>query len=171
VLLPAIWLAAMAAASAQTGYFGPPPGDGEVRQYQQSGNTLTTLTLLLSNANGPIPVNMVIVTERKARPARGEAPQVRLEFQTLRLHGPINVRAPHVRLTRDRDTATEWVGEYSVDSRVSLELPVAGFAIACDAATLQHLSSASTLHGTLLGIDFVLTPKQLQAIKTFAERR
>ena len=68
VLLMAVWLAAMAVPSAQKGYFGPPPGDGEVRQYQQSGNTLTTLTLLLSNAKGPIPLNMVIVTERKSRP-------------------------------------------------------------------------------------------------------
>jgi len=149
-----------------------PPGNGDVRTHRNALNdaTHTYLTLLLRNPKGPLPINMAITTIRKDRPQRGELPEVEVRFDMGLLAGTLDFSRPHLKLTLDQKTNTERIIEASVDPGTDLA-GVGSVTLKSSVAHLETMAKATTMNGRIFGIDFTLTSRQIQAIKSFAARR
>ena len=157
-----VFAAATSFVRAQTG----PPGDGEIRTTKDpnSNGTVTTVTLVLSGPKGPVPANMAIASAQKATAAAVST--IRLEFNLSQFVGEIDTKTPHVQLELNRSSRT-----VTADVDPTTFLPGRKFIqVPFDSARLQSLASATSVEGKAFGLEFVLTPKQLAAIKTFAQQ-
>ena len=159
----AVVLVALTLAPAPIGQAGP-PGDGEIRTTKDpaTNGTITTVTLVLSGPKGPVPVNMAIASAQK--PSSSSVGTLRLEFNLSTFVGELDTKTPHVEFVLDRSSRTVTA---NVDA--STFLPGRKFIqVPFDAARLKALASATSVTGKAFGIDFVLTPSQMRAIKQFA---
>ena len=158
----ALALAIVSLSGAQSG----PPGDGEIRATRDpsTNENLTTLTLMLSGPKGALPVNLVFTAVRRATASAVSA--VRIDVNMPLFVGELDTKTPHVQFVLDRSTQ---VVTANVDA--STVLPGRKFIqVPFDAARLKTLASASGATGRAFGIDFVLTAKQMSAIKEFARQ-
>ena len=164
-VLPAAIAIALAVAPL-TGAQSGPPGDGEIRTTRDAstGEMLTTLTLMLNGPKGALPVNLGFTVIRKA--TGSAASSMRLNVDMPLLVGEIDTKTPHVVFMLDRSSRTV---EANVDA--STFLPGRKFIqVPFDTGRMRTLASASTLSGRVFGMDFVLTAKQVGAIKEFAKQ-
>jgi hypothetical protein len=163
-VLPAVIALALAivpVAGAQSG----PPGDGEIRAVRDPSTkeNLTTLTLMLSGPKGALPVNLVFTAVRGATGSGVSA--VRIDVNMPLFVGELDTKTPHLEFVLDRSARVT----ASVDA--STVLPGRKFIqVPFDAARLKSLASAGTATGRAFGIDFVLTTKQMTALKEFARQ-
>ena len=164
-VLPAVFALALAIvppAGAQSG----PPGDGEIRAMRDpsTNESLTTLTLMLSGPKGALPVNLVFTAIRGATGSAVSA--VRIDVNMPLFVGELDTKTPHVKFVLDRSTQ---VVTANVDA--STVLPGRKFIqVPFDVARLKALAAASGAAGRAFGIDFVLTARQMSAIKEFARQ-
>jgi len=155
----ALALAVVPLSGAQSG----PPGDGEIRATRDpsTNENLTTLTLMLSTPKGALPVNLVFTAIRGATAA--VVSRVRIDVNMPLFVGEIDTKTPHVEFVLDRSA------HVTANVDASTVLPGRKFIqVPFDAARLKTLASAGSATGRAFGIDFVLTPKQMSAIKEFA---
>lgn len=158
----ALALARVSSPAAQSG----PPGDGEIRSSRDpsTNENLTTLTLMLSGPKGALPVNLVFTALRGA--TSSAVSSLRIDVNMPQFVGELDTKAPHVQFVLDRSTQ---VVTANVDA--STVLPGRKFIqVPFDAARLKALASASGATGRAFGIDFVLTARQMSAIKEFARQ-
>lgn len=158
----ALALAIVALPAAQSG----PPGDGEIRNVRDPSTreNLTTLTLMLSGPKGALPVNLVFTAVRGATSSAVSA--VRIDVNMPLFVGEIDTKTPHVQFVMDR-------GAQSVTASVDASTVLPGrkfIQVPFDVERLKTLASASSATGRAFGIDFVLTAKQMTAIKQFARQ-
>lgn len=163
-VLPAVIALALAIvpiAGAQSG----PPGDGEIRTTRDPSTreNLTTLTLLLSGPKGALPVNLVFTAVRGATGSAVSA--VRIDVNMPLFVGELDTKTPHLEFVLDRSARV------SANVDASTVLPGRKFIqVPFDVARLKSLASAGTATGRAFGIDFVLTTKQMTALKEFARQ-
>jgi hypothetical protein len=163
-VLPAVFALALAivpVVGAQSG----PPADGEIRASRDpsTNESLTTLTLMLSGPKGALPVNLVFTAVRGATGSAVSA--VRIDVNMPLFVGELDTATPHVEFVLDRNSRVT----ANVDA--STVLPGRKFIqVPFDAARLKSLASANSATGRAFGIDFVLTAKQMSAIKEFARQ-
>ena len=163
-VLPAVIALALAivpVVGAQSG----PPGDGEIRATRDpsTNESLTTLTLMLSGPKGALPVNLVFTVVRGATESAVSA--VRIDVNMPLFVGELDTKTPHLEFVLDRKARVT----ANVDA--STVLPGRKFIqVPFDAARLKTLASAGSATGRAFGIDFVLTAKQMSAIKEFARQ-
>ena len=158
----ALALAIASLSGAQSG----PPGDGEIRATRDpsTNENLTTLTLMLSGPKGALPVNLVFTAIRPATASAVSA--IRIDVNLPLFVGELDTKTPHVQFVLDRSARV-----VTADVDASTVLPGRKFIqVPFDAARLQTLASASGAEGRAFGIDFVLTAKQMSAIKEFARQ-
>jgi hypothetical protein len=158
----ALALAIVSLSGAQSG----PPGDGEIRTTRDpsTGESVTTLTLMLSGPKGALPVNLGFAAIRGATASAVSA--VRIDVSMPLFVGELDTKTPHVQFMLDRSSK---VVTANVDA--STVLPGRKFIqVPFDADRTKTLASASTVSGRVFGIDFVLTAKQMSAIKEFARQ-
>jgi hypothetical protein len=158
----ALGLAIVTLSGAQSG----PPGDGEIRATRDpsTNENLTTLTLMLSGPKGALPVNLVFTAVRGA--TASAVSSIRIDVNMPLFVGELDTKTPHVQFVPDRSTQMVTA---NVDA--STVLPGRKFIqVPFDAARLKALASASGATGRVFGIDFVLTAKQMSAIKEFARQ-
>lgn len=154
-------LAIVPLAGAQSG----PPGDGEIRATRDpsTNQSLTTLTLMLSGPKGALPVNLVFTVVRDATASAVSA--VRIDVNMPLFVGELDTKTPHLEFVLDRSARV------AADVDASTVLPGRKFIqVPFDAARLKTLASAASVTGRAFGIDFVLTAKQMSAIKEFARQ-
>ena len=143
-----------------------PPGDGEIRLTRDpsTGENLTTLTLMLNGPKGALPVNLVFTAIRGGTASAVSA--VRIDVNMPLFVGELDTKTPHLEFVLDRSKRTVTA---NVDA--STVLPGRKFIqVPFDAARLKTLASAGSATGRAFGIDFVLTAKQMGAIKEFAQQ-
>lgn len=147
-----------------------PPGDCEVRTTRDTftNDTLTTLTLLLEGTQGRLPVNLAITRIRRAQ-APASSSSLRLTFDMRLFVGLPDYEKPHLRLAINRGAKDGKVETYSSDPGTVLRA-ADHLVVRIDAAALARLGRAATVHGRVLGVEFVLTPKQIRAIREFSAR-
>jgi hypothetical protein len=153
-------LAMVPLSGAQSG----PPGDGEIRTTRDpsTNENLTTLTLMLSGPKGALPVNLVFTAVRGATSSTVSA--IRIDVNMPLFVGELDTKTPHVQFMLDRGAQ-----EVTANVDPATVLPGRKFIqVPFDAARLKRLASASSASGRAFGIDFVLTAKQMSAIKEFA---
>jgi hypothetical protein len=143
-----------------------PPGDRDVRTTKDTvtGDTLTTLTLMLAGPKEPLPINMAITVIRPAKP--GGAAAHRLDFDMPLYTGPLDQKTPQVAFTLDDGQGLS----FSVDPRA---IPPSVTHITATTFTVRDLSrmaAAKAISGRLFGIEFALTADQVRAIRDFARR-
>ena len=145
-----------------------PPADLEVRTTKDSitNDTLTTLTLMLAGPNGPLPINMAITSVHKAKAGAG-AVAYRLEFDMPLYTGALDYKAPQVVF----DLGGGQRLSFDVDSRATPPAVTHISASPFSAGELSRMARAATIRGQLFGVEFVLTPAQVRAVKDFAQRR
>ena len=149
-----------------------PPGDGDVRTTRETGtdDTLTTLTLMLKGPKGPLPINLSITTRRKVRASPGEPLGVKLDFDMPLFTGVLDRKTPHLVAVIDKDLKTEWTYKDSIESAALMLDEATHYTLPFDMVNLAKFADATTIEGRVFGVDFVLTPSQLQAIKDFKSR-
>ena len=149
-----------------------PPGDGDIRTTRETGtdDTLTTLTLMLKGPKGPLPINLSITTRKKVRANPGEPLGVRLDFDMPLFTGVLDKQAPHLVWVFDKGLKTESFLEASIESTFLIPDDATHFTLPFGNAALGRLAEATTIEGRILGVNFVLTASQLQAIKEFKNR-
>ena len=157
-----IFAAAAAFVQAQSG----PPGDGEIRTTKDPGTngTITSVTLVLSGVKGPVPMNMAIASAQKA--ATSAVSTLRLEFNLSQFVGEIDTTTPHVEFNVDRGARTVTANvdaTTSLPGRKYIQVPF-------DASRLEALALAKSVQGKAFGVEFVLTPRQIAAIKEFSTK-
>ena len=164
-------LVALAAAPA-LGVRQGPPGDGDIRTTRETGtdDTLTTLTLMLKGPSGPLPINMSITSRRKVRASPGEPLGITLDFDMPLFTGIRDKQAPHLVVVLDKDLKTESFYEGSIESKFLIPDEATHFTLPFGLPPLLRFAEATTLEGKIFGVDFVLTPQQLRAIKDFKNR-
>ena len=143
-----------------------PPGDGEIRATRDpsTNESLTTLTLMLRGPKGALPVNLVFTAIRGATGSAVSA--VRIDVNMPLFVGELDTKTPHVTFVLDRSSQ---VVTANVDA--STVLPGRKFIqVPFDVARLKALAAASGVTGRAFGIDFVLTARQMSAIKEFARQ-
>ena len=152
-------------AAAQQG----PPGDGDVRSWRDgiTNDRYASLTLMLRNPKGPLPINLVLTIMEPWRPKPGATQEIKLEFLMPLLAGTLDFKPPHVTFVVDRNQATERIEAFSVEPTAAME-GVDHVIVQFDAARLQRFAKASTIDGKLLGVEFVLMARQLRSIQDFA---
>jgi hypothetical protein len=147
-----------------------PPGDGDVRTWMDFNKTTTfsSLTLLLRGSKGPLPISLVITTTQRKQAKAGTPFDVSLEFVMPRYVGALDPKRPHVVFVRDRGLEAEKTVALNVGpgSVVGVDKVI----VPGDQSTLEWLGSAETIDGRLLGVEFVLSAKQVRAIQDFAKR-
>jgi hypothetical protein len=157
----ALALAIVPLSGAQSG----PPGDGEIRTTRDpsTNENLTTLTLMLSAPKGALPVNLVFTAIRGATSSAVSA--VRIDVNMPLFVGELDTKTPHLEFVLDRSA------HVTANVDASTVLPGRKFIqVPFDAARLKALAAASGATGRAFGIDFVLTAKQMSAIKEFARQ-
>jgi hypothetical protein len=158
----ALALAIVPPVGAQSG----PPGDGEIRATRDpsTNESLTTLTLMLRGPKGALPVNLVFTAIRGATGSAVSA--VRIDVNMPLFVGELDTKTPHVTFVLDRSSQ---VVTANVDA--STVLPGRKFIqVPFDVGRLKALAAASGVTGRAFGIDFVLTARQMSAIKEFARQ-
>ena len=158
----ALALAIVPLSGAQSG----PPGDGEIRATRDPSTreNLTTLTLMLNGPKGALPVNLVFTAIRGAT-ASSAVSAVRIDVNMPLFVGELDTKTPHVDFVLDRSS------HVTANVDASTVLPGRKFIqVPFDAARLKALASANSATGRAFGIDFVLTPKQMSALKEFARQ-
>jgi len=148
-----------------------PPGDCEVRTNRDAATNdrLSTLTLMLKGPKGPLPINLSITTRYTARGMGRGSPEVRLDFDLPLFVGSLDYKPPHALLVFDKATTDE--GSFTASVEPTAYMPgVSHFRISADASVLARFEKATTIEGRLFGVDFVLTPKQVQAVNAFARQ-
>ena len=151
-------------AAAQQG----PPGDGDVRSWRDgvTNDRYVSLTLMLRNPKGPLPINLVLTIVELWRPKPGAGPEVRLEFLMPLLAGKLDFKPPHVTFVLDRNLPTEKIDAYAVEPTAAIE-GVTQVSVQFDPARLQRLAKATTIDGKMFGVEFVLMARQLRSIQDF----
>jgi hypothetical protein len=146
----------------------PPPGDCDIRRWRDAftNDAYAALTLILRGPTGPIPINMSLIVVRRAKARAGADPEVSMEFLTSAFAGRFDFTAPHVVLVLDRDLDSEIIEAAAVEPTADM-FAVSRLIIRYDAARLRRLAKATTIDGRVLGVDFVLTTRQLRAIRDF----
>ena len=149
-----------------------PPGDGDVRSVRETGtdDTLTTLTLMLRAPSGPLPINLSITTRKKVRAAPGEPLGVKFDFDMPLFTGVLDKKAPHLVMVLDKELKTEWLYKDSIESAALMLDDATHYTLPFDMPTLGRFAEATTIEGKIFGVDFVLAPAQLRAIKDFKNR-
>lgn len=162
-----LMVAALAVAPAWPAAQGP-PADREVRTTKDSftGDTLTTLTLMLAGPQGPLPINLAITRVQKAKPGAGAAADVRLEFDMPLYTGALDYKAPQVVI----DLGGGQSLSYTVDSRATPPAVTHIGAAPFSESDLSRMARAAAIRGRLFGVEFTLTPAQVRAIQDFARR-
>jgi hypothetical protein len=169
---------ALAFVAMLAGFAGPlaafqqgPPGDLEVRTSRDplTNDTLTTLTLMLKGPKGPLPVNVAIVKRRPAQAEAGSPTDVRLQFDFPLFVGQPDYGRPHVVLTLDKGARNEETGSYNAEPAAIIPGETQ-IRVRYSASALGRLAKAARVEGRVLGVEFVLTPEQLRAIRNFAGR-
>ena len=158
----ALALVIVSLSGAQSG----PPGDGEIRTTRDpsTGESVTTLTLMLSGPKGALPVNLGFAAVRGATASAVRA--VRIDVSMPLFVGELDTKTPHVQFMLDRSSK---VVTANVDA--STVLPGRKFIqVPFDVDRMKTLASAGAASGRLFGIDFVLTAQQMSAIKEFARQ-
>ena len=129
-----------------------------------TNESLTTLTLMLSGPKGALPVNLGFTAVRQATATRVSSLRINVDMPLY--VGEIDTKRPHVEFVLDKGARTVTA---NVDA--STVLPGRKFIqVPFDASGLQALAMAETVTGRAFGFDFVLTPRQMDAIKTFAKQ-
>ena len=146
----------------------PPPGDCEVRTWRDgfTNDRHTSLTLMLRGPKGQLPVNLVVTVIHPSRAPRGKPADVRLDFTMPLFVGQFDFKRPNLKFVVDRGLDTQKVEEANIEGTGALP-PIDQIIVPYDLASLKTLAGASSLDGRLLGIDFVLTPRQVRAIQDF----
>ena len=143
-----------------------PPGDGDIRTTRDpsTNESVTTLTLMLSGPKGSLPVNLGFAGVRAA--GASAVSKIRIDVNMGLFVGELDTKTPHVVFMLDRSSRTV---EASVDA--STVLPGRKFIqVPFDAGRLRSLASAANVSGRVFGVDFVLTARQITAIKEFAAK-
>ena len=156
----AIAMSVVVLSGAQSG----PPGDGEIRTTRDSSTneTLTTLTLMLNGPKGALPVNLGFTAVRPATASSGSTLRINVDMPLY--VGEIDTKTPHLEFVLDKSARTVTA---NVDA--STFLPGRKYIqVPFDAGRLQTLASARSVTGRAFGLEFVLTAKQVAAIKEFA---
>jgi hypothetical protein len=145
-----------------------PPGDREVRTTTDAftGDTLTTLTLMLKGPHGPLPINMAITRVEKTKSGGGSGPAYRLEFDMPMYTGALDYKTPQVTL----DLGGGQRLSYDVDPRATPPTVTHIGVPTFSAGDLARLAGSTTMRGRLFGIEFVLTTEQVRAVQSFARR-
>ena len=145
-----------------------PPGDCEVRTWRDgfTNDAHASLTLMLRGPKGPLPINLVVTTIRRARPSRTAQPTVTLDFLMPLFAGHADFKPPHVQLLVDRKLEGETTLTGSIEPTAVIE-NVTHVRMAFEQASLGRLARATTIDGRLFGVDFVLTVRQVRAIKDY----
>jgi hypothetical protein len=148
------------------------PGDGEVRTGKDpaTGDTLTTLTLLLSNEKGPLSIRMGFTKIQRVKPATTAQGDMRIDVDMRLVVGIPDYRDPQLQMTLDRGTKKVREENHSVEPGVNMRAQNQ-LSIMFSSAALARLASATKIDGRLFGVEFTLTPRQLQAIQRFAGSR
>ncbi len=143
-----------------------PPADGEIRTTRDpsTNESVTTLTLMLSGPKGALPVNLGFAAVRGATASAVSA--VRIDLSMPLFVGELDTKTPHVQFMLDRSSR-----DVTANVDPSTVLPGRKFIqVPFDAARMKTLASADTVSGRAFGIDFVLTARQMSAIKEFARQ-
>ena len=155
-------LAIIPLSGAQSG----PPGDGDIRTTRDpsTNESVTTLTLMLSGPTGALPVNLGFAVVRPA--GASAASKMRIDVNMGLFVGELDTKTPHVVFMLDRSSRTV---EANVDA--STVLPGRKFIqVPFDTGRLKSLASATNVSGRVFGVDFVLTARQVSALKEFAKQ-
>ena len=154
-----------------TGVAAQGAGDGDVRSSRDAatGDTLTTLTLILSNPKGPLPITMVLTKIARAKPATTAASDMRIDVDMRLFVGVPDYRDPQLQMTLDRGTKRQRDEDHSVEPGINMRA-TNQVSIMFSSAALGRLAAAATIDGRLFGVEFTITPRQLRAIQHFAGR-
>ena len=148
-----------------------PPGDGEVRSWKDgiTGDSHSSLTLLLRGPKGPLKINFVITTIHRAKARRDAPPDVTFVFYMPLYSGKLDYKAPQVTIVISRNQKGQVTSTANVDGRFGTGLT--SVTMPADVDELQRLAKAKAIDGHLFGIEYALTDRQLKAIEVFAERQ
>ena len=168
-LRPPVVIAAILALSVAVPAGARAQGDGEVRTAKDptTGDTLSTLTLLLSNAKGPLSIRMGFTKIQRVKPVTTAQSDMRIDVDMRLVVGIPDYREPQLQMTLDRGTKKVREENHSVEPGVNMRAQNQ-LSIMFSSAALARLASATTIDGRLFGVEFTLTPSQLQAIQRFA---
>jgi hypothetical protein len=143
-----------------------PARDGEIRTSRDpNGDSVTTLTLVLRNRTGPLPINMVFVS-RKPSGRSGGAPSVSMQLDMPMFTGAPSEQSKSVALTLDAGTKNESLVTYTIDPSQSWPTSTTT-RVRFDASDLSRLTAARTIRGQAYGLDFDLSPAQVRALTEF----
>ena len=165
-ILPVVTAIVFAAAGALVQAQSGPPGDGEIRTTKDpsTNGTITSVTLVLSGAKGPLPMNMAIASAQKA--AASAVSALRLEFNLSQFVGEIDTKTPHVEFNVDkgaRKLTANVDATTSLPGRKYIQVPF-------DASSLEALALAKSVQGKAFGLEFILTARQIAAIQAFEKQ-
>lgn len=146
-----------------------PAGDREIRVTRGADGAVTTLTLILRNTQGLLPINLVL-SATQAGPRAKKPVEFAMDFHTApNFGGPLDFDRPHYVLNIDEGSPEHDTVESSVDERQPI-FAVNRVSVPFDVVTLSRLTRARTVGGRLFGIRFQLTPEQIRAIGDFGVR-
>ena len=154
-----------------TGLAAQGASDGEVRTGRDpvTGDTLTTLTLILSSPKGTLPITMGLTKVSRAKPATTAAGDMRIDVDMRLFVGVPDYRDPQLQMTLDRGTKRQRDEDHSVEPGINMRA-TNQVSIMFTSAALGRLAAATTIDGRLFGVEFTITPRQLRAIQQFAGR-
>jgi hypothetical protein len=121
---------------------------------------------MLRGPKGPLPINLAVTVVIPARTVRTKQPKVTLDFLMPLFAGRADFKPPHVQIVVDRKLEGETTLAGSVEPSAVIT-NVSHVTMPFEQASLGRLARATTIDGRLFGVDFVLTEKQVRAIKDF----
>jgi hypothetical protein len=143
-----------------------PARDGEIRTTRDpNGDSVTTLTLVLRNRTGPLPINMVFAS-RKPSARSSRAAGVSMQLDMPMFTGAPSEQARSVALKLDAGTRTETDVTYAIDPSQSWPASTTT-RVRFDASDLSRLAGARTIRGSAYGLEFELSTAQVRAIGEF----
>jgi hypothetical protein len=144
----------------------PPPRDGEIRTSRDpNGDSVSTLTLVLRNRTGPLPINMVLISRKSSGRSSG-TPAVNMQLDMPMFTGSPTEQSKSIALTLDAGTKTETVVTYTFDPGQSWPTSTTT-RVRFDTPDLARLAGARTIRGQAYGLDFELSAAQVRAIGEF----